>query len=188
MSVAAAPRRPADVFHAVNAPLTDARGHGTVVWVLGRGIMSARAACFVLAALLAFLGVSQARAASLFEKNFWMRGPRYDRAVPACDYPAALDKIIWNFHQKEDRFWLSDLKIVGIEDIQENAFMPWAAQSIPRRYCQGTALINDGARHAIYYSIAEDTGMIGMSWGVNFCVVDLDRNWAYNPRCRMARP
>ena len=59
--------------------------------------------------------------------------------------------------------------------------MPWAAQSIPRRFCSGTAVINDSSKHPIYYSIAEDTGMIGMDWGVNFCVVGLDRNWAYNP-------
>ena len=37
-------------------------------------------------------------------------------------------------------------------------------------------------------SIGEDTGMIGMDWGVNFCVVGLDRNWAYNPGCRAAKP
>jgi hypothetical protein len=30
--------------------------------------------------------------------------------------------------------------------------------------------------------------MIGASWGVEWCVVGLDRNWAYNPACRMARP
>jgi len=30
--------------------------------------------------------------------------------------------------------------------------------------------------------------MIGMDWGVNFCVAGLDRNWAYNPSCRSAQP
>jgi hypothetical protein len=30
--------------------------------------------------------------------------------------------------------------------------------------------------------------MIGMKWGVEWCVVGVDRNWAYNPQCRMARP
>jgi hypothetical protein len=34
----------------------------------------------------------------------------------------------------------------------------------------------------------EDTGMIGIDWGVNFCVVGLDRNLAYGPSCRAARP
>ena len=30
--------------------------------------------------------------------------------------------------------------------------------------------------------------MIGMFWGVEWCVVGLDRNWAYNPACKMAKP
>jgi hypothetical protein len=27
-----------------------------------------------------------------------------------------------------------------------------------------------------------------MFWGVEWCVVGLDRNWAYNPACKMAQP
>jgi hypothetical protein len=147
-----------------------------------------RMAAAALVAAVSVAAPSQPRAANIFEKNFWMPGPRYDDRVPPCNYPAALDRIMANFHTKEIRFWNSDLRIVGVENIQETAWMPWAAQSIPRRYCQGTAVINDGARHPLFYSIAEDTGMIGMSWGVNFCVAGLDRNWAYNPDCRSAKP
>jgi hypothetical protein len=108
--------------------------------------------------------------------------------MPGCDYPPALDRIIGNFHTNEARFWNSKLEIVGIENIRETAGLPWAAQSIPRRFCSGTAVINDGVRRRIYYSIAEDTGMIGLDWGINFCVAGLDRNWAYGPACRAARP
>lgn len=150
--------------------------------------MSGRIASVALALALTFISFSQVRAANWLEKNFWLSGPRYDRDMPACDYAPALDRIISNFRTKEARFWNSALQIVGIEDIRETAVMPWAAQSIPRRFCSGTALINDGAKHQIYYSIAEDTGMIGMDFGVNFCVVGLDRNWAYEPACRAARP
>ena len=150
--------------------------------------MWGRVACVALALLLNVVSYSQSRAADWLEKNFWLSGPRYDRALPTCEFPEALDRIIYNFRQKEFRFWNSGLRIVGIEDIQETAILPWAAQSIPRRFCSGTALINDGLRHPIYYSIAEDTGIIGMSWGVNFCVAELDRNWAYEPACRAARP
>ena len=149
--------------------------------------MSGRIACVALGLALSVVSVSQPRAASWLEKNFWSSGPRYDRVMPGCDYPPALDRIIGNFHSKEARFWNSELQIVGIENIRETAVLPWAAQSIPRRFCRGTALINDGMRHPIYYSIAEDTGMIGLDWGVNFCVVGLDRNWAYGPACRAAR-
>jgi hypothetical protein len=137
---------------------------------------------------LSVAAISQAQAAHWWEKEFWMSGPRYDRVMPACDYPAALDRIISQFHTKEFGFWNSELRIVGVEDIKETADMPWAAQSIPRRFCSGTVVVNDGARHPMYYSIAEDTGMIGMDWGVNWCVVGLDRDWSYNPQCRAARP
>jgi hypothetical protein len=137
---------------------------------------------------LSLTTVSQPRAANLLEKNFWLSGPRYDRDVPTCDYSQALDRIIANFHTKEFRFWNSELRIVGIENIHETAELPWAAQSIPRRFCSGTAVINDGTKHLINYAIEEDTNMIGMGWGVNFCVAGLDRNWAYRPECRAAGP
>ena len=142
----------------------------------------------MLALGLCTLAVSQSHAANWFEKDFWLLGPRYNRVVPACDYPAALDRIIANFRTKEFRFWNSELRIAGFENIRELDFLPWAAQAIPRRFCRGIAVINDGSRHTIYYSIAEDTGMIGMDWGVNFCVAGLDRDWAYNPGCRGAAP
>ena len=150
--------------------------------------MSGRIAFIALGLALSVISVSQPQAANWLEDNFWLSGPRYDRNMPACDYPPALDRIMGNFRNKEATFWNSELKIVGIENIRQTAVLPWAAQSIPRRFCSGTALINDGARHPIFYSIAEDTGMIGMDWGVNFCVVGLDRNMAYGPACRAARP
>jgi len=141
-----------------------------------------------VAVALAVLSGAPARAATILEKNFWMPGPDYNRDLPACEYHAALDRIIRDFRVKEDRFWNSELQIVGFENIHEIDTMPWGAQAIPRRYCGGTAVINNSTRHAIYYSIAEDEGMIGIDWGVNFCVVGLDRNDAYNPNCRAARP
>ena len=150
--------------------------------------MSVRIAFGVLALVLGICSASEPQAANFLEKNFWLSGPRYDRVMPGCDYPAALDRIIGDFRSKEIRVWNSELQIVGIENIRETTELPWGAQSIPRRFCSGTAVINNGQRHQIYYSIAEDTGMIGFDYGVNFCVVGLDRNWAYGPACRAARP
>jgi hypothetical protein len=150
--------------------------------------VSSRIALAVLTLALGMVSASQLRAATFLEKNFYLSGPRYSRDLPACDFPGALDRIIGDFRTKEFRFWNSELRIVGLENIRELDTMPWAAQSIPRRFCSGTAVINDTTRHPIYYSIGEDTGMIGMDFGVNFCVAGLDRNWAYNPECRSARP
>ena len=142
---------------------------------------------FVLAAAL-MLSAAQANAANWFEMNYWLSGPRYDAVVPLCEDPAALGKIQSRFADKEGRFWQSNLQLVDFERVHEIAFRPWADGTIPRRFCGAVALVSDGKKRAIYYSIIEDAGMIGMTWGVEWCVVGLDRNWAYNPACRMARP
>ncbi len=132
--------------------------------------------------------VSGSNAANLLEKNFWLSGPRYDAVVPLCEEPWPLERIQSRFAEKEGRFWESGLQIVGFEKVREIAFRPWVADAIPRRFCSATALVSDGKKRPIYYSIIEDAGIIGASWGVEWCVVGLDRNWAYNPSCRMARP
>ena len=138
------------------------------------------------ACLLCAVSLTPALAAGWLEKAFYLSGPRYDGALPACD--AALGTIVSRFAEKESRYWNSSLQILGFERVRQTAYSPWAPGTIPRRFCQATALVSDGRKRAVYYWIGEDTGMIGASWGVEWCVAGLDRNWAYNPRCKMARP
>jgi hypothetical protein len=141
-----------------------------------------------LAAALAIgLAISApAQAAGWLEKNFYLSGQNYDGVLPPCE--AALGRIAARFGEKESRFWNSDLQILDFERVRETAYRPWAAGTIPRRFCSAVALVSDGRKHQVNYWIGEDTGMIGASWGVEWCVVGLDRDWAYNPRCKMARP
>ena len=127
-----------------------------------------------------------AQAAGWLEKNFYLSGQNYDGVLPPCE--AALGRIAARFGEKESRFWNSDLQILDFERVRETAYRPWAAGTIPRRFCSAVALVSDGRKHQVNYWIGEDTGMIGASWGVEWCVVGLDRDWAYNPRCKMARP
>jgi hypothetical protein len=136
----------------------------------------------------AILFSSAARAANWLEQNFWLSGPRYDGVLPPCAAPPVLDKIQHAFSTKEQRFWNSDLEILSFELVRETAFRPWAPDTIPRRFCSAVALTSDDMRRPVHYSIGEDTGLIGASWGVEWCVVGLDRNWAFNPACKMARP
>jgi len=138
-------------------------------------------------AVLTGLGtLAPAQAANWLEMNFYLSGPKYDGVLPPCE--AALDKIAWRFARKESRFWNSNLQILSFEGVRETAFRPWAEGTIPRRYCSAVAQVSDGHKHRVNYWIGEDTGMIGMTWGVEWCVVGLDRNWAYNPACKMAQP
>lgn len=139
-----------------------------------------------LAMLLAFPALAPAQAANWFEKTFYMTGTNFDGVLPPCE--AGLSKVASHFADKESRFWNSNLQILDFERVREIAYSPWALGTIPRRYCQATALVSDGRKHGVYYSIGEDTGFIGDTWGVEWCVVGLDRNWAYNPACKMARP
>ena len=129
-----------------------------------------------------------ARAAGWLEKNFWLSGPRYDNDVPLCDEHAPLDKIAARFTSKEGRFWNSALAIVGFERIREIAWEPWRSGTIPRRFCVASVRLSDGTLHQINYSIIEDGGWLGADFGVEWCVVGLDRNRAYNPSCRAALP
>ena len=145
----------------------------------------------VLGTLLAATSLGQAQAANPLELNFWLSGPRYDAVLPACENPLVLKRIIHRFGEKERAYWQSDLQIVAFERIQETAFRPWARgapDAIPRRFCSATVHVSDARKRSIYYWIGEDTGFLGAVWGVEWCVVGLDRNWAYNPGCRMARP
>jgi hypothetical protein len=127
-----------------------------------------------------------AQAANFLQKDIYMTGPNFDGVLPPCE--AALDTIASRFAQKEGQYWNSNLQILDFEKVRETAFSPWAAGTIPRRFCSALATVSDGRKHRVNYWIGEDTGMIGGSWGVEWCVAGLDRNWAYNPACKMARP
>jgi hypothetical protein len=163
---------------------------GSEATVARRGIMM-RWRTYLFCAFACGWGLASshpASAASWLEMNFWLSGPRYEGVVPPCHYPDALSKISSRFNQRENNYWVTDLKILTFERIRETAFRPWAANTIPRRFCSGMVEISDGSKHVIHYSIAEDTGVVGMIWGVEWCITGLDRNWAYNPACKMARP
>jgi hypothetical protein len=151
-----------------------------------RGVLQSIMAMSIAA--LAGGWATAAWSANALELNFWLRGPRYDNRVPLCDEHGPLDKIMSRFVSKEYRFWNSDLEIVGFEKIHEVAWEPWSSGTIPRRFCTASVLVSDGKRRQINYSIIEDGGMLGSGYGVEWCVVGLDRNWAYNPSCRWARP
>jgi hypothetical protein len=141
------------------------------------------------AALVALAAVSApAQAASLLEKNFWLSGPNYDGVLPLCQDPSVTGTIASRFASNETEYWNSTLAIKGFDNQREIAFRPWGESFIPRRFCAARALTSDGRYRTVDYSIIEDYGSIGVSWGVEWCVNGLDRPLAYAPNCKMARP
>lgn len=112
----------------------------------------------------------------------------YFAFLPPCDHPSALQEIASEFAQKEARFWNSGLQIVDFLHVRQLAFRPWTVDAIPRRFCTGRVVVSDGVKRRVDYSIVEVGGMIGATWGVEWCVAGLDRNLAFAPNCRAARP
>jgi hypothetical protein len=147
---------------------------------------SLRALGLVATAFTLLASGQAAQAANPMELNFGLFGPDYEGRVAACE--AALPTITSQFQEKESTFWNSALTITAYGRIHEIAFRPWQSDSIPRRYCSGDVMLSDGKLRAVHYSIVEDGGFAGFNQGVEWCVTGLDRNWAYNPGCRAARP
>ena len=140
-----------------------------------------------LGVLFAALAFGQpAEAANPLELNFWLSGPRYDGRVAECE--SAMPTIRYQFQEKESSYWNSSLEITSYGRIRETAFRPWQSDNIPRRYCSAEVILNDGKLRTVHYSIIEDGGFAGFGQGVEWCVTGLDRNWAYNPSCKAARP
>jgi hypothetical protein len=151
-----------------------------------RAIKTRALGAALAATLMAAAWSGSAAAANWLEKSFYLLGPRFDSKLPACNDWWALHTIQSRFARKEGRFWNSDLSITNFDQIREVAYRPWDDGTIPRRFCSGRAQTSDGQWRTLRFSIVEDGGMIGGSWGVQWCVVGADRNWAYNPDCRAA--
>jgi hypothetical protein len=152
-----------------------------------------RRLCLSCAVLVAWAAAAPASAAGFLEKNFWLPGPGYDGALPACE--AALPRITGEFTQTQEKYWALSPVIVGYEHVREVAYSPWAVGAVPRRFCQATALVKDPRfpnvayrRHAVKFHLTEDAGFASIGWGVTWCVTGYDWNWAYNPGCQMAAP
>ena len=125
--------------------------------------------------------------------------------LPACDNSGVLGRIQARFSQAESGYWQSGLEIVSFDPFREIGYRSTGADYIPRRYCTARAQLNDGKMRQVSYWVGEDLGFSGGdyagmllpfssqtsllgNWGVTFCVNGLDRNYAYGPDCRAARP
>jgi hypothetical protein len=141
-----------------------------------------------LLASLVSMPIASAQAASLLEKNFWLSGPNYEGVLPYCDNPGVTGKIASRFAKRESEYWNSSLRLEAFDRQREIAYRPWGPSFIPRRFCVGRVLVSDGTYRKVSYSIAEDLGIIGATWGVEWCIAGLDRNLAFAPACKMAEP
>jgi hypothetical protein len=108
--------------------------------------------------------------------------------VPTCDDPAVLERIQSRFRDREAQFWSTGLEILGFDEIREIGYRSNGLDHIPRRYCTARAILVDRKIYPVTFNIVEDAGIIGIGFGVEWCLTGLDRLYAYAPHCKMARP
>jgi hypothetical protein len=112
----------------------------------------------------------------------------YDGNLPACGDPQVFERIQSRFSEREGEFWQSGLEIVSFSEPREIGMRSNGLDYVPRRYCMATAYLNNQSARPVTYSIVEDDGIIGMGFGVDWCLGGLDRNYANAPNCSMAGP
>jgi hypothetical protein len=108
--------------------------------------------------------------------------------MPACEDGGVLSTISGRFAQTQHEFWNSQLGIDGFEGVREIGFRANGVGYIPRRYCVARATMNDEKRRTVVYDVGTNLGILGLTWGVEWCVVDVDPNHAYGPDCEAIRP
>jgi hypothetical protein len=112
----------------------------------------------------------------------------YASDLPPCNDWRVLSEITNRFAGREAVYWGSGLAVVNVDEIHEIGYRTNGETYIPRRYCAARGDFNDGISRGISYEIGENLGFVGIGWGVTWCVVGLDRNHAYSPRCKMTGP
>lgn len=135
-------------------------------------------------ATLGLAGALEARPLTPAEQRY----SRYSGVLPACDDPIVLSRIQHRFSARESGYWNSALEIQGYDRVREIGLRSWGTDHIPRRFCTARGYFNDQKLRQVSYWIGEDLGMIGWGYGVEWCVQGLDRNHAFAPGCKMARP
>lgn len=108
--------------------------------------------------------------------------------MPACNDAGVLSTISSRFGQTQREFWDPNLAIQGFDRVREIGFRSNGLSYIPRRYCIARAAMTDQRYRTVAYAVATQTGIIGNTWGVQWCVVGVDPNLAYAPDCEVIRP
>jgi hypothetical protein len=116
--------------------------------------------------------------------------------LPTCDDQSVLDTIESRFGQTERTYWGGVQAITGFERVREVGFRSNGLSYIPRRYCvargefidPNTQVRDRPQTRTVVYAVGANSGILGVSWGVEWCVVGLDRMLAYAPDCHTLKP
>jgi hypothetical protein len=108
--------------------------------------------------------------------------------MPACDDTGVLSTISGRFGQTQREYWNPDLSIMTFDRVREIGFRSNGLDYMPRRYCVASAAMSDQKQRTVVYDVGSNFGILGLTWGVEWCVVGVDPTFAYAPDCLAIKP
>ncbi|MEO0636236.1 MAG: hypothetical protein AAFY73_06265 [Pseudomonadota bacterium] len=113
--------------------------------------------------------------------------------LPTCENQRVLGKVTRDFNWSERNTWHRGFEIESVSHPQEKGIDTREddygdVPLVPARYCEVTAHMTNGQRYSMHYIIEAKTSFVGVNWGVEFCVHDLDPFYTFGGFCRAAHP
>ncbi len=139
---------------------------------------------------LALFGLaSTARADSQYTDPAERRFSPYVGDIDKCDDEHILTRIRGVWLTTQAGIWHTpQFAINSFDRIREISVRGNGTEYIPSRYCIARAHLADNSVHTAIYEIEEGQGIIGFGDGIEYCIVGLDRLFAYSPACSSLRP
>ena len=152
--------------------------------------------------LATFGALSLAEAASApqpitqYETPAEARWAPFSADLPTCDAWGVVSTVSDRFDRTETEFWGGKHAILSFDRMREIGFRANGLSYIPRRYCVALVTVVDPGvppppnpkTYTVVYNVTAALGIIGFTWGVEWCVVGFDREHAYEPACGVLRP
>jgi hypothetical protein len=129
-----------------------------------------------------------ARADSEYEDPAERHFSPYVGDVDKCDDDHILTRIQSVFRTTQNAYWHQDFQLTAFDRVRELSLRGNGVEYIPKRYCIARGHFTDNSVHTVIYQIQEGEGIIGFGDGVEWCVVGLDRLFAFSPACSSLRP
>ena len=111
-----------------------------------------------------------------------------DALVPSCDDSKVLAAVEDQFEHGAVEMLQTGVVIEEFSQMFEKAYFPMSEdRPIERRYCQGEAMISDGQKRTVYYTVSYPMGYASIGWKAEGCVLGLDKWLIYGANCQSLR-
>jgi hypothetical protein len=107
--------------------------------------------------------------------------------VRACADARMLARITERFAWAERNTWQRGYEILTIEDPRLRYAVFDGPSMIRHRHCRATALMTNGAKRSLFYTVSAGMGLASIGAGVDFCLAGLDPWRVHGAACRSLR-